>query len=189
MADKETKQNKTPAKTERLEREYIIPLRKEWLKVPMYRRSRRAVDAIKKFLAKHMKVEDRDVNKVKLDVYFNNEIWFRGRTNPPAKVKVKAVKENGIVRVEFAETPEYVKFLKGKHEKAQKRLEAKEPKEQPKVEEKKEEKSEEQKRDEKEKETSTAEANAKQFEVKAKEQKNIGKAEKTQRPVRMALQK
>jgi large subunit ribosomal protein L31e len=186
MAEKETKHEH---KHDKLEREYVIPLRKEWLKVPMYRRSRRAVDAIRKFLAKHMKVENRDVNKVKLDVYFNNEIWFRGRTNPPAKVKVKAIKENGIVRVEFAEVPEYVKFLKGKHEKVQKRLDSKAPKEQPKAEEKKEEKTEEEKKDEKEKEVSTAEANAKQLEIKAKEQKNVGKAQKTQRPVRMALQK
>lgn len=188
MTEKETKQAKT-IKPDKLEREYVIPLRREWLKVPMYRRSRRAIDAIRKFIAKHMKVEGRDLDKVKIDVYFNNEVWFRGRTNPPAKVKVKATKENGIVRVEFAEVPGYVKFLKGKHEKMQKRLDAMEPKEQPKTETPKEEKTEEEKKDEKEKETSTAEANAKQFEVKAKEQKNIGKAQKTQRPVRMALQK
>src|SRR3989338_9112388 len=102
---------KTPVivKTDKLEREYIIPLRREWLKVPMYERTGRAIKAIKKFIAKNMKVIDRDVSKVKLDVYFNNEIWFRGRANPPSKIKVKAVKEGDIVKVGLADIPEHIK--------------------------------------------------------------------------------
>ena len=50
------------------EREYVIPLRKEWRKVANYRRTGRAVKEIKKFIARHMKVPDRDLNKVKLDI-------------------------------------------------------------------------------------------------------------------------
>jgi len=179
-----------PAK-DRLEREYVIPLRKAWLKVPMYERTGKAIKAIKIFLAKHMKVEDRDVNKVKIDIYLNNELWYKGRTNPPSKIKVKVVKEDGIVKVDFIEIPKHVKFLKAKHEKLQKKLEAKQPEEKAKAEksEVKGEKTEGEKKDEKEKEASTAESKAKEFEVKAKEQKHIGKAGKTQRPQRMALQK
>ena len=40
-----------------MERTYIIPLRKEWLKVPIYKRTKKAVKATKEFLQKHMKVE------------------------------------------------------------------------------------------------------------------------------------
>ena len=183
---------KTPVivKTDKLEREYVIPLRKEWLKVPMYERTGRAVKAIKKFLAKHMKVEDRDVKKVRLDVYFNNELWFKGRANPPGKIKVKAVKENGIVTVNFVEVPEYVKFLKAKHVKLAARLEKKEPSKESKVEAKKEEvKTEEQKKDEKEKESSVADQRTKDAEMKIKDQKHLGKTEKKTYPQRMALKK
>ena len=49
--------------TEKLEREYVIPLRVQWKKVPRYKRAAKATKAIKEFLAKHMKVKDRDINK------------------------------------------------------------------------------------------------------------------------------
>ena len=161
------------AQTKTLIREYIIPLRRVWLRVPEYKRAGKAVKAIKQFIAKHMKVAERDLDKVKLDVYFNNEIWFRGRTNPPAKVKVRAVKEGEIVRVELAETPKHVEFLKKKHEKFRKEAEKKdEPKQQ---EEKKEEKTEEQKKDEAEKGKAVEELNLKQAEQQAKAEKHITK--------------
>ena len=170
-----------------LEREYVIPLRRVWVNVPEYRRSAKAIKAIKIFIAKHMKVVDRDINKVKLDVYFNNEVWFRGRTKPPAKVKVKAIKEGDIVRVNFVETPDYVKFLKAKHAKmhqaASKKAEVKEQ-------EVKEQKTEEEKKDEVEKEKSVEQQNIKQAEQEKKAQKHFAKAEKNKtHPTRMALKK
>ena len=79
MAETKTQ---TVKEMQKLEREYIIPLRSEWRKVANYRRTGRAVKAIKKFIAKHMKVPDRDLDKVKLDMYLNNELWFRGRKKP-----------------------------------------------------------------------------------------------------------
>src|SRR3989344_4558909 len=50
-----------------LEREYIIPLRRTWLKVPEYKRGKKAVKAIKLFLVRHMKVYDRDIRKIKIE--------------------------------------------------------------------------------------------------------------------------
>ena len=173
-----------------LEREYVIPLRKALLRVPQYRRSGRAIKAIKKFIAKHMKVADRDVKNVKLDVYFNNEVWFRGRANPPTKVKVKARKEGDIVHVEFVDVPEHVKFLKAKHEQRHKKTDKKAP-----VSEEKPAhaetlaKTEEQKKDESEKEKSVAEFNIKEAEKAQKAQKHITKHEETHHPTRMALKK
>ena len=166
MAETKTQ---TVKEMQKLEREYIIPLRKAWLKVPMYERTGKAIKAIKIFIAKHMKVPDRDTNKVKLDVYFNNEIWFKGRANPPSKIKVKATKEGDIVKVNFVETPKYVRLLKAKHEKMHK---------------------EEQKKDEKEKETAVAEQHMKEAKQENKAQKHIGKIDKKKtQPQRMALQK
>ncbi len=179
------------AKNKNIEREYIIPLRREWIRVPYYERSGRAIKAIKKFIAKHMKILDRDVEKVKIDVYFNNELWFKGRANPPAKVKVKAKKEGDIVKVEFAEIPQYVRFLKAKHTKLSKKGEKKDSK----IEVKEipqhahpEEKTQEQKKDEVEKEKSVEELNIKQAEQQAKTQKHTTKVKET--PIqRMALKK
>jgi large subunit ribosomal protein L31e len=137
-----------------LEREYVIPLRREFIKKPYYKRARRAAITVKQFIAKHMKVPERDLDKVKLDVYLNNEIWARGKSNPPAKVKVKATKKGDIVYVTFAEIPQSVKFAKAKSEKRHSSSEK--SKEKP-AEAKPEEgtKTEAQKKDEAEKEKST----------------------------------
>jgi len=89
-----------PEKTEKLEREYVIPLRKEWRKVPRYRRTSKAVKAIKEFLVRHMKIRDRDLDKIKLDRFLNEDLWTRGIRNPPNKIAVKVVKEGEIVRAE-----------------------------------------------------------------------------------------
>ena len=61
MAKKETK-----PEGERIEREYIINLRSSVGKVPIYRRTPKAVKSIKEFLARHMKVYDRDLNNFRL---------------------------------------------------------------------------------------------------------------------------
>ena len=172
-------------KTEKFEREYTIPLRKEWRKVANYRRVGRAIKEIKKFIAHHMKVPDRDVSKVKLDVYLNQEVWFRGRKKPPAKIKVKARKEGEFVFVELAEMPEQMKFLKAKHERAHKGIEK------PKADDKKEkpeEKSEEEKKEESEKEKSVADVREQDAKLDAKAQKHL-RSVKEPGHHRMALQK
>ncbi len=156
----------------KLEREYVIPLRRECMRVARYERTGKAIKTIKKFIAKHMKVADRDIDNVKLDVYFNNDIWFKGRASPPARIKVKAIKEGEIVHVTHAESPEYVSFLKAKHLKVHKKSDKKPeaPSEEVKPE---EAKTEEQKTDEKEKAQATAIAHEKEVDIKAKEQKHI----------------
>jgi len=101
-----------------LERGYIVPLRKEWLKVPEYKRANKAVKALKEFIAKHMKVYDRDLRKIKIDIDLNNEIRFRGMKKPPAKIKVKTCKyDNGNVKVELANIPAGLKFKRLREEK------------------------------------------------------------------------
>lgn len=104
-----------------LEREYIVPLRNEWLKVPKYKRANKAVKALKEFMVRHMKVYDRDLRKIKIDEILNNEIRKRGMKKPLAKVRVKAKKyDNDIVRVELIDLPEHVKFARLRKEKKEK---------------------------------------------------------------------
>lgn len=74
---------------EKLERTYNIPLRKEWLKVPFYKRAKKATTAVREFLQKHMKTEEINISQG-----INKEIWKHGIKNPPHHVKVNVVKEN-----------------------------------------------------------------------------------------------
>ena len=173
-----------------LEREYIIPLRREWLKVPEYKRANKAVKAIKKFLVRHMKIYDRDLKKIKIDILLNNEIRFRGMRKPLNKVRVIAKKfDNGIVRVELVEVPKHVKFARLREEKKLAELEKKtkgeEKKEEP--EEKKEEKPEET-QDAKEKKEASKEESLMQAKQQGKEMKHVAK-DKNIHIQRKALQK
>jgi len=93
-----------------LEREYIVPLRRGFSNVPHYRRAKKAVKVLKEFLVRHMNVRDGDTRKIKVDINLNNEIWFRGIKKPLHKIKVRAVKKDGIVSVSLADPSDYVKF-------------------------------------------------------------------------------
>ncbi len=134
-----------------VEREYVIPLGKEIRKVPRYRKTEKAVKAVKEFLARHMKIYDRDLNKIKIDKYLNEFLWARGIKNPMRKVKVKAVKnEEGIVRVELVDYPAKLKFKKAREEKLVKSAEeiSKKKKEEKKASEETEKKPEEENKEE-----------------------------------------
>jgi large subunit ribosomal protein L31e len=130
-----------------IERTYTIPLRKEWQKAPRYRRAKKAVNAVKAFLIKHMKADEKNV---KIGKYLNKEIWKHGMKNPPTKIRINVKKDDkGIVKAELVGAPEEKKEVKGKkapkkEAKAVKKEEAKptektEKKPTEKVEEKKEE--------------------------------------------------
>jgi large subunit ribosomal protein L31e len=110
-------------KTEKIEREYTIPLRREWDKVPRYKRANKAVKTIKEFLARHMKIYDRDLRKIKIDRYLNEEVWFRGIKKPPARIKVLVKRDGDIVRVELADYKDNLKFKKAREEKMEKKAE------------------------------------------------------------------
>ncbi len=179
-------ETKTEEKIE-LQREYIVPMRRGFLKVPCYRKAKKAVLVLKQFIAKNMKVENRDIKKVKLDMYLNEEIWHRGIKNPLHKIKVKATKKAGIVYVELAEIPDFVKY---KMQKAEKRL-SRVQKVEPKPESKPEEKTEEEKVEEKEDDKSNKEAGLKENKAQAKAQKHTEgtKHEKSTTPRRTVLQR
>lgn len=180
-----------------IEREYIINLRRELLKVPRYRRTPKAIKAIKKFVARHMRIRDRDFNKVKLDMWLNYELWHKGIQHPQTKIKVKVKKQGDNVLVSLAEIPEVIKFKIARENKLKEAAEKtkKEKKASEKAEEKEksesETKTEEEKTEEKEKEAAGKESEIKHAELQAKEQKHLSKMkpEKTPKIQRKALQK
>src|SRR3989338_3555923 len=101
---------------EKIERTYTVPLRREYLKVPNYRRTEKASRALREFLVKHMKSDT-----IKVGKFLNEHIWMHGMKNPPHHVKVNAVKvPEGTGSIVYAEL--FGKPLKiGKDEKAEKK--------------------------------------------------------------------
>ena len=82
------------------EKQFTIPLRKAFLKVVKFKRAKKSVSAVKVFIQRHMKVEEALVG-----VHLNNYLWSRGGSNPPTRVKVKAVLEDKHALVELPEFP------------------------------------------------------------------------------------
>ena len=71
------------------------------MKVPSYRRAKKAVIALRRFMKKHMKSED-----IHLGRYVNEYLWSRGIKNPPYKVEVQVQKrDDNKVIVELVGKP------------------------------------------------------------------------------------
>jgi ribosomal protein L31E len=171
MADKAKDKKKEPKLL--FEREYIVPLRSEWLKVAKHKRANKAIKALKEFMVRNMKIYDRDLRRIKIDQVLNNEMRFRGMKKPLSKVKVKAQKfDNETVRVFLVDVPDHVKFARIREEKVKSKVEKKVKEE--KKEEPKEEKKEET-QDAKEKEEASKEETMKISKEQAKEQKHTSK--------------
>lgn len=131
-----------------LERVYVIPLRRETLKVPPFKKANKAVKTVRKFISRHMKSDNLVIGK-----YLNLKIWDHGAKNPPHHVKVNAVKDDkGKVLVEIVDAPKEKPKVEEKKKTAKTEIkkEIKEEKPEDKlekeVEEAKEEKAEESKR-------------------------------------------
>ncbi len=145
-----------------------------------------------------MKIRNKDLNNIKIDKYLNEQVWFRGIRKPPIKIKVKAVKEGDIVRVELVDYFYKLKFKKLREEKREQKAEeagkkkksliekVKEP-----AEKKPEEKTEEEIKDEKEKVKAGAEVTKKIERATAKQMKHQagGKTKQPKRQIRKALEK
>jgi|TARA_B100001964_G_scaffold200069_1_gene226767 large subunit ribosomal protein L31e len=105
-----------------LERTYNVPLRKEFQKVANWRKTEKAVTALKQFISKHMKSDDVIISR-----YANLELWKNGIKNPPHHVKISAKKdEKGKIVVELAELPAKAKRELEKQKTVDKKKEKKE---------------------------------------------------------------
>jgi large subunit ribosomal protein L31e len=100
-----------------LERIYVIPLRRAKIG-PTSRAAPRAIDDVRIFLMKHMKVEEK---KVWIDDSLNKQLWAYGKFWVPSKIRVRAVKfEDGVVEAtipELGEKKSRREFLKEEKEK------------------------------------------------------------------------
>ncbi len=84
-----------------LERTYTIPLSRELLKVPAYKKAKKAVRTVQAFIKKHMKAE-----KVLVGQHLNMKLWENGIKNPPKNIKVITTKDDkGTVWVELFDLP------------------------------------------------------------------------------------
>jgi large subunit ribosomal protein L31e len=93
------------------ERIYTIPLGKAWVR-PQKKRAPRAMQMVRAFVTKHMKLEMRveaeeergELPKLVISNDVNEKVWSRGIEKPPRKVRVRAAKDKeGNVTVYLAE--------------------------------------------------------------------------------------
>jgi len=81
------------------ERIYTINLKREFLKAPRWKNSQKASYAVRKFLERHMKIDE---NKIKIGSSITEKIWEHGNQNPPNKIRIKVIQtDEGIVKAEM----------------------------------------------------------------------------------------
>lgn len=80
------------------EKQFIINLRREFIKAPSYKKSMKAVKAIREFVMHHMKAQD-----VRVCTELNRKIWERGSKNPIHKVTVKVKQDGDVLWVQLPE--------------------------------------------------------------------------------------
>ena len=94
------------------ERFYTIPLQKALVRPPK-KRSPRAMQLIKIFVTKHMKLEmkvseeeeEEELPQLIVSQEVNEKVWDRGIEKPPRKIKTRVTKDkDGNVTVYLAET-------------------------------------------------------------------------------------
>ncbi len=176
-----------------VEREYVIPLRAKVKRAVRYKKTPKAIKTVKEFLVRHMKIRDRNLKKIKLDLYLNEFLWARGIKNPPHKVKVRAFMEGDNVRAELVDFPAKLKFKKIRSDRKVKEAEEKASKKKAvtKAKQDLEKKTVEDKKVESEKKVSiveTGKAMEKAEHKKAKHNTKI-KVKEPKRPVRQSMQK
>jgi len=112
---------------ERVERIYTIPLGEAY-DYTRKRRAPRAVKLLRQFVSRHMKS---DAGSVLLSTALNGALWRRSIQKPPRRVKVRVIKQAGIVHVYLPDekTEEEQKAKKEAEEKAKKEAEEKARKE------------------------------------------------------------
>ena len=104
----EAERLKERAKAERAEEEeeiveervYTVPLGRAWIG-PRNKRAPRAVRLLRRFMIRHMKVEE---DSLRIANEVNERLWSRGIQKPPRRIRVRAVRDaEGIVTIRLAE--------------------------------------------------------------------------------------
>jgi large subunit ribosomal protein L31e len=119
-AEEEAKKEEKPEKKKKKGKEeeeiveekvYTIPLAKATVRPPK-KRAPRAIQLIREFVTKHMKIEmkmeeeeeEGELPKLIISKEVNEKVWGRGIEKPPRKIRVRAAKDSdGNVTVYLAE--------------------------------------------------------------------------------------
>jgi large subunit ribosomal protein L31e len=119
-AEEEAKEEEKPEKKKKKGKEeeeiveekvYTIPLAKATVRPPK-KRAPRAIQLIREFVTKHMKIEmkmeeeeeEGELPKLIISKEVNEKVWGRGIEKPPRKIRVRAAKDSdGNVTVYLAE--------------------------------------------------------------------------------------
>ena len=78
-------------------RHYTVPLRAAWA-CQRTKRAKRAIETLKKFVARHMKVQEDE--EIWIDQSVNEVIWARGIQKPPRRVHVIVDRVDGDDRIQ-----------------------------------------------------------------------------------------
>lgn len=78
-----------------IEKKFKVPLKSVY-SAPRQKRARRAITALKRFMAKHVRAKPEDVL---ISLKVNEYIWSRGREHPPKHVEVKIIIAEGKTNV------------------------------------------------------------------------------------------
>jgi len=109
-------------------RTYTVPLRREYLKTPKWRRAEKAVSTLRSFVERHSKTEE-----IKIGRWVNESIWKRGAKNPPSRVRVDVKRVADSVIVELSELPRKAKTKEIPEKVEEKPKKESKPKETPKA--------------------------------------------------------
>jgi large subunit ribosomal protein L31e len=83
----------------KLERIYTVPLGKA-NEAARYRRTARAVKLLRAFIARHMKA---DGERITISAALNGFLWQRSIKKPPKRVKVRLIKDSGMIKAYLAD--------------------------------------------------------------------------------------
>ncbi len=78
-------------------RHYTVPLRAAW-SAPRTKRAKRAIETLKKFVGRHMRVDSEE--EIWIDTKVNEVIWERGIQKPPRRVHIIVDRVEGDERIQ-----------------------------------------------------------------------------------------
>ncbi len=106
---------------------YTVPLRRGYMKKPIWKKTNAAVKTLKAFLIRHTKMEPKILREL------NEYLWLRGNKRPPTRVKIKTLIKDGFV---YANLEDKEIIIEEKEEKKDKTKEEKKKEKEKKKEEK-----------------------------------------------------
>jgi len=109
----------------KVERIYTVNL-KDAYEHTRKKRAMRAIKLLREFVAKHMKTE---LETVKISETVNSYVWRDSIEKPPRKIKIKVVKQNGMVDVSMHDEEQTTALKEQKKKQKEQKKQTKQKKE------------------------------------------------------------